>query len=196
MKLINLIQEITFDCINERMKMMDLFSNNDKKKGGGFTILSSTENHKGFGMGTLSLDNISPVIVDVEAGEAFIDMGALHARSAVEKRIKFLPNKEEVPNGKPYWLVWVTIDRKEEGPYYAGVTACEMTIDEEIRRGYKSLPEHVNKMDKSLKRHIMVEHMDEKSKKILGSFLKTFNEEMWSLSNPKLHEDLKMTEGE
>lgn len=39
----------------------------------------------------------------------------MHARSTVEKGIKFLPNKEEVPNGKPYWLVWVTIDRKEEG---------------------------------------------------------------------------------
>lgn len=171
---------------------MDLFDNNKPKKGDSFTILSnnSTENHKGFGMGTLSLDNISPVIVDVEAGEAYIDMGALHAKSAIEKRIKFLPNKEEVPNGRPYWLVWVTVDRNEAGPYYAGVTACEMTVDEEIRRGYKSLPEHVNRMDKSLKRHIMVAYMDEKSKKILGAFLKEFNEEMWNGSSVQLKEDL------
>ena len=42
-----------------------------------------------------------------------------------------------------------------------------MTVDREIRRGYKSLPEHVNKMDKSLKRHIMVDHMDESSKRYL-----------------------------
>ncbi len=117
-------------------------------------------------------------------------MGALHAKSAIEKRIKFLPNKEEVPNGRPYWLVWVTVDRNETGPYYAGVTACEMTVDEEIRRGYKSLPEHVNRMDKSLKRHIMVAHMDEKSKKILEGFLKEFNEEMWNGSSVQLKEDL------
>lgn len=153
------------------------------------------DGHKGFGVGTLSLDNISPVIIDVEAGEAVVDIGALHARSAVEKRIKFLKNKEEVPNGKPYWLVWVTIDRNEEGPYYAGVTACEMTVDQEIRRGYKSLPEHVNRMDKSLKRHIIVEHMDEKSKRVLADFLRSHNEDMWERSSQQLKDDLIVSGG-
>ncbi|WP_019154010.1 YwhD family protein [Robertmurraya massiliosenegalensis] len=164
----------------------------EKKKKVGFNIIKSDpmDGHKGFGVGTLSLDNISPVIIDVEAGEAVVDIGALHARSAVEKRIKFLKNKEEVPNGKPYWLVWVTIDRKEDGPYYAGVTACEMTVDQEIRRGYKSLPEHVNRMDKSLKRHIIVDHMDEKSKKVLADFLKNHNAEMWEGSSQQLKDDL------
>lgn len=115
----------------------------------------------------------------------------MHARSVVEKGIKFLPNKDEVPNGKLYWLVWVTIDRKQEGPYYAGMTACEMTVDREIRRGYKSLPEHVNKMDKSLKRRIMVEEMDNKSKDLLREFLKSHNEEVWTLSNDDLKEALQ-----
>jgi hypothetical protein len=96
-----------------------------------------------------------------------------------------------VPNGKLYWLVWVTIDRKQEGPYYAGMTACEMTVDREIRRGYKSLPEHVNKMDKSLKRRIMVEEMDNKSKALLREFLKSHNEEIWALSNDDLKEALQ-----
>lgn len=159
-----------------------------KKKKIGFNIIKSdpTDGHGGYGVGALSLDNISPVFVDVTEGEAFVDIGAMHARSVVEKGIKFLPNKEEVPNGKPFWLVWVTIDRKPEGPYYAGVTACEMTVDREIRRGYKSLPEHVNKMDKSLKRHIMVEHMDDASKGILVNFLKNHNADMWKNSNQEL----------
>ncbi|GIN63111.1 hypothetical protein J27TS8_31040 [Robertmurraya siralis] len=169
----------------------------EKKKKVGFNIIKSDpmDGHKGFGVGTLSLDNISPVIIDVEAGEAVVDIGALHARSAVEKRIKFLKNKEEVPNGKPYWLVWVTIDRNEEGPYYAGVTACEMTVDQEIRRGYKSLPEHVNRMDKSLKRHIIVEHMDEKSKRVLADFLRSHNEDMWEKSSQQLKDDLMVSGG-
>ncbi|MFC3886376.1 YwhD family protein [Bacillus songklensis] len=163
-----------------------------KKKKIGFNIIKndSTDGHGGYGVGALSLNNISPVFVDPEEGEAFVDIGAMHARSVVEKGIKFLPNKEEVPNGKLYWLVWVTIDRKEEGSYYAGVTACEMTVDREARRGYKSLPEHVNKMDKSLKRQIMVDFMDEKSKQILRDFLKNHNEEMWNLSEEKLKQDL------
>jgi len=138
----------------------------------------------------LSLDNVSPVIIDVEAGDAVIDVGAMHARSAVEKGIKFLKTKEEVPNAKPYWLVWVTVDRKQEGPYYAGVTACEMTVDREIRRGYKSLPEHVNRMDKSLKRHIIVDHMDDKSKKILADFLQSHNQDMWNNSEDELKKGL------
>lgn len=165
-----------------------------KKKPIGFNIIKSnpTEGHGGFGAGTLSLDNISPVMIDVDAGEAEIDVGAMHARSVVEKGIKFLKNKEDVPNGKPYWLVWVTIDRKQEGPYYAGVTACEMTVDREIRRGYKSLPEHVNRMDKSLKRQIIVKHMDEKSKQILTEFLQTHNEEMWNHSSQQLKDDLSI----
>ncbi|WP_027408063.1 YwhD family protein [Anoxybacteroides tepidamans] len=163
-----------------------------KKKNIGFNIIKSdpTAGHGGFGAGALSLDNVSPVIIDVEAGEAFVDIGAMHARSAVEKGIKFIPNREEVPNGKPYWLVWVTIDRKEEGPYYAGVTACEMTVDREARRGYKMLPDHVNKLDKSLKRRIIVEHMDEKSKRVLADFLKQHNLDMWNLSSEELKKGL------
>ncbi|MRX71120.1 hypothetical protein GJU40_02910 [Bacillus lacus] len=163
-----------------------------KKKNIGFNIIKNdpTDGHGGFGVGALSLDNVSPVFVDIEEGEAFIDIGAMHARSTVEKGIKFLKTKEEVPNGKPYWLVWVTVDRKQEGPYYAGVTACEMTVDRSIRRGYKSLPEHVNKMDKSIKRHIMVNFMDETSKRILSDFLKNHNADMWNNSSDELKKGL------
>ncbi|NGY78293.1 hypothetical protein F6Y02_23555 [Bacillus megaterium] len=164
-----------------------------KKKSIGFNIIKddSTDGHGGYGVGALSLENISPVFVCPSDEEVFVDIGAMHARSVVEKGIKFLPNKDEVPNGKLYWLVWVTIDRKQEGPYYAGMTACEMTVDREIRRGYKSLPEHVNKMDKSLKRRIMVEEMDSKSKELLREFLKSHNEEIWTLSNDDLKEALQ-----
>src|SRR5581483_9859107 len=164
----------------------------EKKKKIGFNIIKNdpTDGHKGFGKGALSLDNVSPVIIDVEAGAAEIDIGAIHARSGVEKGIKFLPNQDEVPNGKPYWLVWVTVDRKEEGPYYAGVTACFMTVDREIRRGYKLLPEHVNRMDKSMKRHIIVDHMDDKSKQILAAFLRSHNEELWKNSSTELKRGL------
>ncbi|WP_370873939.1 YwhD family protein [Oikeobacillus pervagus] len=157
-----------------------------------FNIIKNdpTDGHRGFGKGSLSLENVSPVFVDIEEGEAFVDIGAMHARSTVEKGIKFLPNKEEVKGGKPYWLVWVTIDRNEEGPYYYGVTACEMTVNREIRRGYKSLPEHVNRMDKSMKGHIIVDHMDEKSKKVLGEFLKNHDENIWRHSSEELKSSL------
>lgn len=69
----------------------------DEKKKIGFNIIKSdpTDGHKGYGKGALSLDNVSPVIIDVVAGDALIDIGALHARSVVEKGIKFLTVKED-----------------------------------------------------------------------------------------------------
>lgn len=45
-----------------------------------------------------------------------------------------------------------------------------MTVDRGIRRGYKSLPEHVNLMDKSMKRHIIIDKMDDSSKQVLAAF--------------------------
>lgn len=158
----------------------------------GFTIIKDdpTDGHKGFGIGSLSLENVSPVIVDVEEGEARIEIGAMHARSDTERGVKFTTNREDSEGGKPYWLVWVTIDFKEDGPYYAGVTACEMVVNREKRRGYKVLADHVNKMDKSMKRNIIVDHMDDKSKQILVDFLSSHNKEMWERSEPKLRIDL------
>lgn len=168
----------------------------EQKKKVGFNIIKNdpTDGHKGFGKGALSLEQVSPVIIDVEDGSAHIDIGAMHARSAVEKGIKFLKTKEEVPNAKPYWLVWVTVDRNAEGPFYAGVTACEMTVDRAIRRGYKSLPEHVNRMDKSLKRHIIVDDMDDRSKAVLRDFLVSHNAEMWARSSDELKTGLTVSE--
>lgn len=168
----------------------------EQKKKVGFNIIKNdpTDGHKGFGKGALSLEQVSPVIIDVEDGSAHIDIGAMHARSAVEKGIKFLKTKEEVPNAKLYWLVWVTVDRNAEGPFYAGVTACEMTVDRAIRRGYKSLPEHVNRMDKSLKRHIIVDDMDDRSKAVLRDFLVSHNAEMWARSSDELKTGLTVSE--
>lgn len=162
----------------------------------GFTIIKNdpTDGHKGFGIGSLSLENVSPVIIDIEEKQAFIDIGAMHAKSDVERGIKFTTNREDSAGGKPYWLVWVTIDFKEDGPYFAGVTACEMVVNREKRRGYKILADHVNKMDKSMKRKIIVDQMDDVSKKVLAEFLKSHNLEMWENSDEQLRNDLSVQE--
>lgn len=158
----------------------------------GFTIIKNdpTDGHKGFGIGSLSLENVSPVIVDVNEEQAFLDIGAMHAKSDVERGIKFTTDRADSEGGKPYWLVWVTIDFKEQGAYFAGVTACEMVVNREKRRGYKILADHVNGMDKSMKRRIIVEHMDERSKHVLADFLKSHNLDMWNLSDEQLRKDL------
>jgi len=163
-----------------------------EKKKMEFNIIKNapTDGHKGYGIGSLSLENVSPVIIDVEEGTATVDIGAMHARSVVEKGIKFTTNREDSEGGKNYWLVWVTIEQRPEGGYYAGVTACEMVVNREKRRGYKILADHVNRMDKSMKRKIMVDNMDDKSKHVLADFLKGFDEGMWNRSDEQLRNEL------
>lgn len=167
-------------------------NNENSKPKMGFTIIKNdpTDGHKGFGIGSLSLENVSPVILDVAEKTAIVDVGAMHAKSEVERGIKFTVNREDSEGGKDYWLVWVTIDHKESGAYFAGVTACEMVVNREKRRGYKILADHVNKMDKSMKRKIIVEHMDAASKKTLADFLKNHDEAMWLNSDEQLRNDL------
>lgn len=157
-----------------------------------FTIIKNepTDGHKGFGIGSISLENVSPLFIDVQEKTAEVDIGGMHARSAVERGVKFTTNREDSEGGKPFWLVWITIDQKAEGGYYAGVTACEMVVNREKRRGYKILADHVNKMDKSMKRRIIVDEMDESSKKVLRDYLITFNEDMWNRSEKELHDAL------
>jgi hypothetical protein len=155
----------------------------DKKKIA-LNIISSKVNHKGFGAGAIDLSNVSSVIID--GGEAYLDMGALHAKSQVEKGIKFSANKEDVPNGRKCWIVWVAVDRSEEGSYYAGVTACEMLVDTEARRGWKILADHVNKMDYAMKRRIVLEGLDETEKAALKKQLIDHNADWWNRSDEAL----------
>lgn len=164
-------------------------SSNKKNR---FTIIKedSVDGHGGYGAGSISLENMSSVIVDPNEEKAYLDMDAMHARSEIERRVKYMPNREDVPNPKKYWIVWVTVEQGEEGPYYAGVAGCELLVDKPNKRAYKSMPEHVKNMEASLKGKIVVEHMDDLSKKLLGDYLATFNEGFWERSSEELKKNL------
>ncbi|MCJ8007875.1 YwhD family protein [Lederbergia wuyishanensis] len=163
-----------------------------------FNIIKNdpTDGHKGFGIGSLSLENITPVMVDVEEGEVWIELQAMHARSKTERGVRYVKSLEELltdypeENTKKYWIIWVAVDRKPEGTYYAGATACELYINRPARRGYKSMPEHVNHMDKAMKGKIIVHNMDEESRKRLGIFLEQHDPEMWERSSEELKKEL------
>ncbi|MBS4206833.1 YwhD family protein [Bacillus sp. FJAT-50079] len=159
-----------------------------------FNIIKNapTDGHKGFGIGSLNLENITPLLIDPEKNEVWIEPQAMHARSKTERGVKYLKDRSELPEEgtKLYWVIWVAIDRKPEGPYYAGVTACELLINRSIRRGYKSMPEHVNHLDRAMKGKIIVEQMDEKSRKLLGEFLRGHDEQIWERSSEELKQSL------
>lgn len=150
-----------------------------KKPIGSFNIVSNTQ-HKGFGAGSIDLNNLSSIIIDGE--EAYIDLGALHAKSKVEKGIKFSTNKADVPDGRKCWIVWVAVDRSEAGQFYGGATACEMRIDSEAKKGWKILADHVNLMDYALKRRFMLDGLNEAEKEALKRVLVEHNAEWWERS--------------
>ena len=153
-----------------------------------FTIIKddSTDGHGGYGMGAISLENMSSIIVDPNKKEAYVDMDAMHARSKIEKRVKYFPEKDKVPEGLLYWIAWVTVEKNENGAYFAGVAASELRIDKPNKKAYKSMPEHVTHMEKSLKGQIVLDHMDEESRNLLCQFLREFDEHMWKNSSEEL----------
>ncbi|WP_195576412.1 YwhD family protein [Paenibacillus sp. 1001270B_150601_E10] len=157
------------------------------KKQLAFNVMSSGK-HKGFGAGSIDLNNVSPVIID--QGRAYIDMGAMHAKSKLERGIKFSANREDVPNGRKCWIVWVAVDRNEEGSFYGGLTACEMLVDEEAKRGWKILADHVNRMDSAMKRRILLEGLSGEEKGLLRELLMTHNEEWWARTSDEVKEAL------
>ncbi|KKO52573.1 YwhD family protein [Paenibacillus sp. DMB20] len=162
------------------------------KKQIALNIISSKSKHKGFGAGSIDLNSVSPVIID--RGEAKIEIGAMHAKSKVERGIKFSTNREDVPNGRQVWIVWVAVDRTAEGQFYGGMTACEMLIDEEARRGWKILADHVNKLDAALKRKIILDGLGTTEKKALKNLLISKNEEWWNASSDEFKQALETEE--
>lgn len=161
---------------------------NNKNKSIELNIISNTQTHGGFGAGMINLSNMSAVIIDGD--EAYIDLGALHAKSKIERGVKFFTDKNEVPNGKKCWVVWVAGDRNENGPYYAGMAACEMLIDREARKGWKILADHVNKMDAAMKRRYVLDDLNAEEKAVLRKLLQEHKPEMWDNSPDELKEAL------
>lgn len=155
-----------------------------KKKSQFQIIRSDSTTHGGYHTGTLNLSNLSSILIHQD--QAKIDLGLLHAKSAVERGIRFTSNREEIEQGELYWVVWIAVDRNEKGPYYAGAAACPMIIHHETRRGWKNLADHVNRMDDALKHRVRLDELGEVEKETLKQFLIEHNEEMWNNSPDEL----------
>lgn len=154
-----------------------------------FTIIKddATDGHGGYGAGSISLENMSSIIVDPEDDKAYLDMDAMHARSDVERRVRYYNDRAEVPEGRLYWIAWVTVEAGENGLFYYGVTASELLVDKPNKRAYKSLPEHVKHMEQSLAGKTVVEHMDEHSRNLLGDYLKNYDDgKLWEHASDQL----------
>jgi predicted nucleic acid-binding Zn finger protein len=151
-------------------------------------VTGKSTTHGAYHTGVLNLSNLSALWVNKE--QAKIDLGLIHAKSALERGIKFTTNREEV-EGELYWVVWVAVDRNQNGPYYAGIAACPMVVNKETRKGWKNLAYHVNRMDDALKRKIRLDDMEKEEKIQLKNFLIKHDHTMWNNSNEELRQALE-----
>ncbi|MFP3720905.1 YwhD family protein [Niallia circulans] len=184
---------------------MDNKKEGSPKKNAQFNILRNdpTKGDGGYGVGSISLENVTPIIIDRESQEVFIDIGAMHGRSKVEQKVFFKNvTKEEVLDLDPhkYWVIWIALDRNEEGAYYSGAGACEILVAKKMKEGsrkrfgYKAMPEHVNSLDKAIKRRFALDNMDYDSKQSLKKFLVDFNNDYWERSPEELKNSLNNAE--
>jgi hypothetical protein len=146
-------------------------------------VTGKSTTHGAYHTGVLNLSNLSALWLTKE--QAKIDLGLIHAKSALERGIKFTTNRDEV-EGELYWVVWVAVDRNEHGPYYAGVAACPMVVNKEARRGWKNLAHHVNRMDDALKRKLRLDDLDQQEKEQLKTFFIKYDPNMWENSSDEL----------
>ena len=157
-----------------------------KKPGFQFNIIKNDplDGHRGQNFGSISLENIAPIYIDINSHEAHLDIGGLHGKAEVERRVKWVKDTEEVigDDAKEYFLVWIAVERKEVGPVYDGAGACYLMVNKEKRRGYKMMHEHVNSLDDAMKGRIKLDILDQESKNALREFLKDHNESMWENS--------------
>ncbi|MDB5085998.1 MAG: hypothetical protein JWN30_2884 [Bacilli bacterium] len=118
--------------------------------------------------------------------DIFLDNGAIHGKSRVERGIQFTARSpEEVAGGERIFVVWVTLKRAEAGMGYNGVCASQLIVNREAAVGYKSMPELVNKMDHAMKGKLELEILPDADRTRLGEFLKQFRGgELWACAQP------------
>ncbi|QQE80373.1 YwhD family protein [Alicyclobacillus sp. SO9] len=131
---------------------------------------------------------LSAVLVD--GTDVFVDNGAIHAKSRLEKGIKFVKEKAELKNPREIWVFWLTIGRVEGSEKgYKAVQGYPMYIDEEASLGYKSMADSVNSMDRVVRGSVDVSNVPREILARLKNFLKS-RETLWEHAKTELQEVL------
>lgn len=115
--------------------------------------------------------------VMVDGDKAWFEEAALHGRTAIEQKVRWVTNRDEVPEGRTLNPVWVYIRPAARGQFqYFGLVASEMVIDEAKGIGYKYLADHVNRLDKAMKGQVDLSLLDERGRRALAQALAQYPE--------------------
>lgn len=130
-----------------------------------------------------SMRGLSAVFVDGE--DVYVDNGAIHAKSRVERNLKFVKTLDELPNPREVDVFWVTLHRFEGNVQgYYGLIPFRLYVDDAAQLGYKSLSQQVNGMDKAVKGKVDMMAVAPPIKAKLGDFLRTIRPELWEQAGP------------
>jgi hypothetical protein len=134
--------------------------------------------------------NLSAVLIDGE--QIFLDNGAIHGKSQVERGIDFRSARspEDVPDGRVVDVIWVTLKRYESGSGYHGIASAQLFIDANKRIGYKPMGSLVNQMDRAVKGMIELSTLSPEKRQRLAAFLAQFREDLWENTPAEVKEKL------
>lgn len=132
----------------------------------------------GHGSSDDTLRGLSAVLVDGD--QVFIDNGAIHAKSRIEKGIRFVPDPAQVPQPRRVWGFWVTLKRREGGVQgFHGIMPFELDIDAQAGVGYKNLGRQVNHMEKAVKGEADLTGVPVEVREKLRAFLQQVRPDLW-----------------
>lgn len=124
------------------------------------------------------MKGLSAIFMDGD--NVFVDNGAIHAKSRIEAGIKFVANRDELPNPRHIYGLWITLKRQENGLGYTGAMPFDLWIDDEAKLGYKKLSEHVNQMDKAVRGQVDVSPLPAEVVAKFGEHLRKIREDLWN----------------
>lgn len=115
---------------------------------------------------------ITSVLIDGD--DAFFDEAATHGRSPLEQGIEWVSNRDDVPNARRIYVVWLFIrpDRVSREYMYHGAVAVDMYIDDATKQGYKRLGHHATQLGRAFQGEIDLSILDDVAKEKLVSALR------------------------
>jgi YwhD family len=124
-----------------------------------------------------TLKGLSAVFVDGD--RIFIDNGAIHAKSELERSVTFAKSKDELSSPRLVYVFWITLKRSEGKMGFHGAMPFVIWIDEQAKLGYKSLAEQVNKMDKAVRGQIDLSDIPDEVRLKVRDFLVNLRPDLW-----------------
>jgi hypothetical protein len=120
-------------------------------------------------------------VIQIDGDEIFIDNGAIHGKSRLERGVDFrsFMKPEDVPNARRIPEVWVTLRRTENGMGYFGVCAAEIWVNDQ-QQGYKSMAQLVNSMDGAMKGKVDVKSLTPEQREKVVAYLQQFRGDLWT----------------